>query len=546
MLMEYEVLNKPYFGSTKRAKAALAKARVPEIPPKEFVRTLRKKYRRHFLGVQKIRFFRWEDKIGRWRLAILNTIPNPQVRDELFALREEITALTGWYPVVQGAYAEIAKLPVAKSLFFGGDYRAKYHLGDLGHLRPLAFGNEEGTSFLLEGKHRSICLDFGHGGMAGVAQTGTGFGFLSHFHSDHSGGLHEFLNRSSANVLMSLGTYSHLYQAIGPESQRDFLAKRTRVFRGDKSIDFQDGSRIEWFPIFHCPGAGGFFYKDSRGKAVVYLGDVCLRNSFLDFRAILLDRIASLGRCSGVVLLDAALAGRKNLTVDLDDKLGSVLEGIISSLRKRTVIFLSRGVESLVYTYVKTFHTLISAGLRTPILVPEELFIHLRVLWKGALFRWNPTEDPVLNLHKKRDFVNFAESQQLFPLTVECLESLPERPVIIFAGTHELGIKGLAERVKASDVILTSQLALEQEAPAHILSLRPRSILRAANPDWSFHSQESDLAAFIKSCNALGYRVWLFHNYKDRLERFVRGSGIDQKWIIIDPKASLSLEDITV
>ena len=151
--------------------------------------------------------------------------------------------------------------------------------------------------------------------------------------------------------------------------------------------------------------------------------------------------------------------------------------------------------------------------------------------------------DPIVDSVVGKSLSNFVETHRLYPLRDEVLAKIPDgEGTIIFCDPADISnLDLLRHRMRNGDVVLSGTMALRANVPPDILAARPRSILRVASPDWSFHSDESDLVSFIRRLSCRGVRVLLFHNYTKRLRRFVRDNDLDGRLVGVISNRSISL-----
>jgi hypothetical protein len=373
----------------------------------------------------------------------------------------------------------------------------------------------------------SIVLDFGLR-YCGPKASRFNAGILSHFHSDHSGGVFGFMKANQKPVYMSKGTFAYLYRVFSGTPEQTLLSIFSRIVSVSADILMRDGSRISIFPVYHCPGAIGISYSDENRNRLVYMGDFCLSNAFRDFRHNAIKIVAPIIGGKTSVALDAAMVKRKSQQISTCDTPRKVLADSAAALGSRNVFIITPEGESMVYTYISAYQTAISVGIRTPVLVPQSLFVQLYVLWDSILKAGGKFKDPVLKSGVSAISLNFAESQQLYPINACSLSSIPMSvPTLVFAELATFNAyPELGKRIPKSDVILAGALALREDIPEQVLKQRPRQILRVASPDWSFHSNEDDLAEFCRICADHNHDFYLFHNYQARIRSFIRDFAI--------------------
>ena len=100
----------------------------------------------------------------------------------------------------------------------------------------------------------------------------------------------------------------------------------------------------------------------------------------------------------------------------------------------------------------------------------------------------------------------------------------------------------LEDRIKKADIFLAGTLALRSDIPEELVKAKPRSIIRVASPDWSFHSSEADLKEFINILSSNGIKTILFHNYSKVLKKFLKNNNFDPKMVQIISRDGINLQ----
>lgn len=227
------------------------------------------------------------------------------------------------------------------------------------------------------------------------------------------------------------------------------------------------------------------------------------------------------------------MIGRNEVTIANEDTPEDVIREFCQVAHRRNILFLSNQIENLVYTYIKTFMLTTKAERPIRIIVSNDLYQTVRSLWRPVILRQIEMFDPVVRATIGKGQHNFAESHRLYPLTDEVLSKIPEREAcIIFSNPQDIAtIKLLNARAKNSDIILSGTMAIREEIPSSVLSAKPRSVVRIASPDWSFHSAERDLAKLVQALIHNGTKILLFHNYRKRIDKFIKTYQLNNKFV---------------
>lgn len=484
-----------------------------------FLDCIKEKFPNFYESIQWVKFYFWKDSKREWRIAVINTPFNYEIRNHLYHLREEITILSGWYPLVQGARAPLDELPKLTK----EPIERYLDIGLIKEFRAINYTDKYGSSFEIKGTKGSLILDFGLK-YEYQARNRILAGFLTHFHNDHSDGVIQFIKLNQRPIIMSKGTFAYLYQYYCGKPERTLLSLFSRIISSEKMFVVKSGARISTFPVYHCPGSIGLSYLDEKGRAIIYPGDICLANAFNNFIKKTVDIINLKSGEKTVIVLDASMVQRKDQEISIDDNPSRILNQTSNALKTRNVFIVTTEGESMVYTYLLAFENLIRDGIRTPILVPQYLLIHLYVLWDSILKVHGRFKDPVLKSGKNAISLNFAETQQLYPINSKTLSSIPhDKPQLVFSDLSFLeSYPEICKRIPNSDIILVGALALREDIPDIILKQKPRQILRVASSDWSFHSNENDLEKICRYCTDRNIRIYLFHNYSKRIKNFIK------------------------
>lgn len=543
----YEKTTRPFHGSLRRATIVLTGLTTPPVSEEQFLDLIRDEYPRYYAQIEWVKFHQFagygKQRDVFYRLAVVNLQPDPVVRETFFQDREEITRRTGWYPLIQGSRAKFYDTPY-RDVERAARERAEASLPPLGTLRrlmPIAASDDEGNSFLVTGDQGTILLDCGMRGHTVPEDVSTIF--LSHFHRDHAGGVWLQIDEKDVPMILSQASLNYLCSIHHiPEATRRRLAARSFYPSEARALERSDGVAMDIFPVFHCPGAYGIRLEDKEGTALTYFGDLCLKNGFRDFTDEAFRIITKSGKSRWVVL-DATLAGRRERAIDDERSLKSVVARMTQQQQGKSLIFVSDRPETLLYSYLQAFALTTTAPRSIKLFIAPELYRVLRVLWKPIIFNDLEESDPVVRATVGKSLINFAETQRLYPLFENILARVPlTDPCIIFASPGDITrISALRRRVQSSDMVLSGTLAVREGIPAELLNAQPASLLRIASSDWSFHSDEVSLADFIRKLTAQQVRVVLFHNYPDRLERFIHTYQLDPDFTFVARASPIDL-----
>jgi hypothetical protein len=233
----YSIINSPWFGPIRRAFEAFQTAQTyPLLSQEQFLDYLFENYIDIYQNMEWVTFQEFEVSKANWRglqlpdggfkfrLARVNVKPDPKFRNKLFDLRENITAETGWYPLVMGSRAQLSntyiqRLRGIRSRQAPANYG--FLLGNISGVRNVSKKMEKangdgttsellGNAILLEGTKGSLLLDTGFA--VDLENIGRPRAiFLSHLHQDHTGGFWEALEKLNSFTILSDATLAYLF-----------------------------------------------------------------------------------------------------------------------------------------------------------------------------------------------------------------------------------------------------------------------------------------------------------------------------------------------
>lgn len=532
----YEIRYTPWFGPLARAKTALEKVDVPSCAEIEFLDFIREMYSRPFSNLTHVQFYIFP-AVGKrkmanqteYHIAVIYLGPDPESRQVLYDRRVEITQTTGWYPLVMGTRATpiISRDKLKRHATLGYDQLRQIQTGKLRLLRSVAEyenSSSAGNAFVVEGETGSILFDTGFR-INRRLPSNLNAVVLTHFHADHAGGIEDVLPLE-VPVLLTEPTLRQLYDRFkkDPKRRRDLLQNALVIERLENTINRHYSLAV--FPVFHVPGSIGCAVRDDSGATVIYPGDLCLKNGFLDYSRQTLQTILELRTDNTWVFVDAAMVSKEDDAIEEDDTPQNLLEGIFSDLHRRDVVFTSKSPETLVYEYILAFlasRTLSINSVPVKLVVSPALQRLCETIFGPMIFRKYTLMDPFLKSVVGTNATNFIESHRLYPL--DSLRLIPpEEHVIVFAAPGDLDHhKELQKRIRGSHVILAGTVAIrDDELPTILISEKPRSILRVSSPDWNFHSNEVDLATFVWALTKEEIHVVLFHASWYKMESFIQ------------------------
>jgi|GEM_PF-1583715 len=547
------LMQSPWRGPVSRAVEALIAAHGKEVrSPAQFLDYLGETFPEEFSHIQDVSFYRLAvDRLYKdcqnipsepfeLRIAVIHTQPVPWTRRVLFETRQQTTDATGWYPLIQGARANLGgthyEALMARTQAGKPSGWRDFSLGDLTSIRRVASSKhpDNFNAFLLEGSQGTLLLDTGFG--VNHDQLGSLKAvFLSHMHEDHTGGLPEVARRWSVPVILSDPTARHIYlkQAKNARVVEQIFANAV-IIHAPQQAQSTDGA-LSFFPVFHTPGSFGICYADPRGTAVFYPGDICLSNGFYQEQANdLFNLVSAHPAHNKYVLLDSVMARGKHSFVSHEKDIPETTIDAFISETRRDVFFLAYVQELSIYSYLLAWHKTqkLPPGEQPCFVLNDDLFELLGSLYAQMQDRGGKHLDPVVQKLWPTGVANFAESQRIYPLSALKNYKGPDRYVFFISDTDLLTNRYLKSRLKWSNLIRMAKLAEDEHHSLSVLCEPCHNILKVASPEWNFHSRESDLVSLTKRLNEAGVKVIFFHQSGVGMRDIVKRNRLDPEMAI--------------
>lgn len=524
--LAYEITSEPFRGSKILANASLKKVQNKKVSHGVFIEYLKEHFSEWFPQIEWLRFHSVD------KIAIFYILPFPATRKGLFENREQITVDTGWYPLIMGERAEFNQInPENKDINL-----TLKEIGKLTGFKVHHNNDGEGVSFELLGTDGNYLFDFGYSGSINIKPIAA---FLSHFHSDHSGGIEQTLRSSQSifPVFCSKSTALLIKNNLNAKISKEVLSN---IIYPESEYDYWPvaGFKVSFFNIYHSPESIGFCISDSIGTSFFYFGDLCLKNGYADFRTQIVDLFRLHKTKRNNLLLDGAMIGRNNF-IENEDTPESVLEEFSANVNRRNIFIIGNQPENLIYSYMTAYKiTQENEKLKkVKIIVSPRLLESLKLILEPIVKDMGTFKDPVFKHLFGESKSNPVETHRLYPLSENVLSAIdPSERLIFFISNKELQhTKYLTTRLEKSDVVLTGTFALRENLPDILSKTKPRTILRVSSANWGFHSAENDIKEFIESILDKDLKVYLFHNFKDRLDKFIKKNNFNKESVIALP-----------
>ena len=544
-----------YHGPRKRMKEILLRCSVPEqkrLSQERVIEHVFGKYPQYLHAIEKIKFYRINDEGSKSPLHFFLIWCNysMEAREELFANSEKITAATGWYPVITGHRVFHHQRRLLDLIDNGlrkamnkSDIEKLPGLGNI--VEILNFSKGTGTSILLKTTTYDLVLD------AGMPDDELRFDelrplarkwlFISHSHKDHTGGMHPFLTDkkyviaiNSISLELFLNAIAEFYD-INSYVPREFFYRLAPMWY--RSVyRFADGSSVETIPTYHFPGSMGYLFTFSNGKTLFYSGDLNVSASYLAEKLGFLEGSAfsfDLGKpFVDYGLIEAAFVGRKigSANGNVQD-LGQAIEN--SVIAGRNHLLLTPPSDYGYFLFLHLYDTLISKSTRK---VSVSLFLDHQIIKQLEIIEWRmkrkqsgSLDDALLKFLEKR--TTLAESVRVLDFTSNTESNLIQlnrrniRAVFILDDQQFLDPKYLppsAFALMKQPGLDISRLGKAATKPTTDDSFSESPITDFDGNVWLLHSSEKILMDYLLKGRQRYEQVYLFHNFKVRLERFVK------------------------
>jgi hypothetical protein len=524
----YEVVSGNTFFPKRRAKITLAKINRDAISEIEFLDHIRLYYRDYFDAIEHVTFNIHSDynhvSENPLHIAVIYLKPIVKIRTGFFDERERIAIETGWYPLITGSFS-------SKYLPIYDQATARHNIRNVHDTLHFSIGkimavldasqDHEGTSILLRGEQGSFLLDTGFQVNRDYFDEIRAV-FLSHFHSDHTGGVWDVIEHKDIPIFLSDSTFIYLLGLVNvPTNLKNKLVQTACIVNERNSI----GSVLNFFPVFYAPGSYGMKYTYNYEESYFYFGDICLKNGFFNSRSMLESHLINDSAKKKYILLDTAMVGKRDYSIADDDPMELFCD-MVNNSEKRNIVFISNSLETIMYTYIASFVLSNKAGLKdVKFALNSGALRVIRTMWYSIIRSHSINTDPFIKNIISNSNTNFVESHRLYPLSA--VQTISDREkIIMFIKPSDLSTDcDIQARCNKSDIVLIGSLAQREEIPAPILATKPRSILRASSPDWSFHSSEDEIINFIQMTKSDVCSIYLFHNYTKVLKKFIKNNN---------------------
>lgn len=497
-------------------------------------------------SIDKVKFYRVPDREMMLRFFILWCGYDVEAREVFFEQSDDIVSRTGWYPMVTGhrvfhhrrRLVDIVDTGLRKSMN-KTNIEALPGLGALLGVNNLSKG--QGTSIVVHTSTYDIVLDAGMSDddlkLDLLRHRSRKWVFISHSHKDHTGGMKPFVQDkkfviSASPITLELflcAVSDHVH--IGDYFPKNFFYRFAPMWYRSH-YRFSDGSSIETVPTYHFPGSMGFIFRFNDGKTLFYSGDLNVSASYLSSKRNVAERAFtfSIGRrCVDYAILDGAFVGRS--IGSAFNEVGGIMERVKASLANgRNHLFLTPPSDYGLFLFLHLYDELVSSPqkVRTRIFLDPGIIRQLEILeWRMKRKRKGSLDDALVRFLASR--VTLAESVRVFDAGVNLEENLRQ------LHTRNLQVVMILDDSRCGDYLTRKTLSY-LENPGLDVSRVGRAATRPVKNElieesrmvdldggiWLLHSQEQLLQKYLLSGSQQYGHVFLFHNFRRRLERFIK------------------------
>jgi len=548
--INYQVFNTPYGGPRGKALLAFEQSEKEPIDHVQYLYYLKKKFTRYFHTIEWVRFHRFIDNKKHFAVAIMNVKPFIEARQTFYEQRNLITRETGWYPLIMGSKARnyLAKID-KKSINNNKSILKKL---DMKYIRSIEEIEDSGTCIKINFETGNLILDVGFNCYHCVDNM-TKIIFISHFHQDHSGSLMTILEKHSIPIVCSLPTYNSLCYIIDivqkhnpakKKTIRNKLEKNILIIMPNDSIKTEHGLELSFLETYHCPGSIGIKITDNYKQTIIYWGDLCLNNGFLNYSKAVKNIIKNekeKRNNKSIFILDATFVKKNYDNIPYTQTPEEILELVKPGREIPNVWFISKQAETLIYLFLYFFNiTKKVFGYPKKIFLDNKLITLLQSIWTPYSKKILDAIDPFLKSQYLKQKTNFIESHRIYPLKDVILKNLPKTENIIgfYSEKHFINQFDRFNDFERKKIYENSRFYLIGELASNkytdlqqkIFKLNPISFEKLSSADWLFHSNQNDIEDIIRwAIDFNNISFILFHNRTDKLNQFIAENKFNNK-----------------
>jgi hypothetical protein len=539
-----------YHGPRKRMREFLQKYPLSEheiFRQEQVIDFLVTIYSRYIQAIMKVKFYKIVDETSTKPLHffIIWCNYNVEAREELYQRCEEITASTGWYPVITGHRAFHHQRQfldyIDNGLKKAMNKSAIERLPGLGkYIGIVNLDSGLGTSILVKTTTYDLILDTGMPDdklkIEEFRETARKWIFISHSHKDHTGGMNRFVKNKNYIIAISpisLELFLNAiadYEDISSYLAKDFFYRLAPMWYRSK-YRFSDGSSIETIPTYHFPGSMGYLFTFSNGKTLFYSGDLNVSASYFSNRGNAKNLFNNNRLNIDYGIIDGAYIGRQ--IGSHTNSMQNISQHIESSLMSgRNFLVLTPPSDYGLFLYLHLYELLVTS-LRKQynicLFLDSDIINQLNILeWRIKRKETGSLDDAIIEFLEKRK--TLAESVLVYDFmfdTISNLEQINERNInAVFVLNDQKFTDNTYLSLEMFDLMENNGLDIARfgkavSKPTQVDFIDEHRIQNYDDDTLLLHTTEQLLVEYFLQGNHTYENVYLFHNFGNRLKRFI-------------------------
>lgn len=516
----------------------------------EVIEHITNSYSQYIPHIEKIKFYKIQDLSTSTTLHffILWCSFNVEAREELYSFRESITLTTGWYPYITGQHIDHHKRPhlnfIDEGLKKSMNKSAIEKIHGLGNLLEISnFCRGSGTSILLKTTNYDIVLDSGWRDdklkTTFLRPGKKKWLFISHSHGDHTGGLRKFMNNEEFLIAINPVSLELYLNAISgdedklPSIPTNLFYRLTPMWY--RSVySFNDGSSLETVPTYHFPGSIGYLFTFKNKETLFYSGDLNLEPSYIPgHQKQEKEAIPSFTLRKTVIdygILEACFVGK---SLGESDTHQSILQEIRNSIfRNRNHLLLTPPNDYGFFLYLHIYNEIISrenSRSEVRIFIDHKLLVQLEIIeWRLKRKHIGSLDDRLITFLKGRK--TLAESARVYDFSLNTKDNINQLnnrgiPIVFILDDEKADmpsyISSAVFKAMGKPGLDISRIGKSATKEQELKLLRNKTITDYNSQEWLLHSFESTLKEYLLNGPQKFANVILFHNYPNRLRKFI-------------------------
>lgn len=502
--MYFEQTNKPWFGPRKRAFDFLNKNRICLLDPKKSINPILSSLDIEEKHVNHMKFYDFKDiKNGfRYSIVVIQTISSTIVRDKVYENALLCVKKCGWYPLVQG---ERLKSSNIKNFEIKDFLDFNIELIDLVGYES-ACKDGDGTSIRIQFKNGSILFDSGLPNKLQFKDSDK-LCFLSHSHSDHSGGILELLQKG-VHIILNKETYLILCSKAILDGSTFY--ENLHIITSDATIKLYK-LKIKAFSVPHCFGSIGY-YLGYQNLEIVFTGDIVLKSARFDYIEYI-KCLYSKPDSQKYIFLDSTMCMRDD-GVSQQNSSKKLIE-TLNKINENHFVIVSRDREQLIYALIDIFfYTKESNRTEFSFILDRETKATASIIHENFIKSNFNHIDKILYGQYGKSKSAWGESRWIYwvKYSNEIFKISEHNQSIIFLTADQL--------YKYPNLNQYRYLCIGKQIEGLKQFFMKDSIDFDSTP-WTMHSSRDVVKESITYFNTKGIKSILFHDFSKRMKKFI-------------------------